>query len=619
MSTGSVSYAPSATGIRVKSGATYAKGIIKSNTLGYFEIAQINASDVASDAIEQINITNTNSSLGITFYPTFVANAGTGQTMYTDVTTGPLSYMPFTSTLSLTNITASGVITGNGSGVTGIKSISISNVSSNVAYYPTCVAGTGGDKTIYTNSSLSFVPNNGVLTLSGSTASLIVGPTIGTITVGPTMGTINVGTGATGIIKLGGSQGGYITNASGPITISPLNTLNVSGNLMVTGTVTGVTLNASGGIVTAGQVSGATLYASGTVAGVTLNASGGIVTAGAIKGATLYATGQVSGITMNASGGIVTAGTVTGATFIGNGSALTGINMTITSSDSNSDLYPTFVSSVGANQPMYIDSSIGPLKYNPSTSTITLANVTASGTIVATGNVTGASIIGNGALLTDIDNMNINSTDVNSDMYLVLVSSNGANQPMYIDLTGGPLKYNPYASKLYLNEINVKTISGNSNAGYAYDSIKFNSALAYNYGIISSTVGTATSPLVFPIAYPVVFVDNGNVNNYVAIYKQGFNGQIIHVYRRNFLDHTSNANDMVFVWGPTIYLYDSSIDQTEYSVQVIQGNTSTAPISKTASGSCYFSAWSKIELIYSNYNGTNTNNDTGYWTAFVVA
>ena len=322
---------------------------------------------------------------------------------------------------------------------------------------------------------------------------------------------------------------------------------------------------------------------------------------------------------MNASGGIVTAGTVTGATFIGNGSALTGINMTITSSDSNSDLYPTFVSSVGANQPMYIDSSIGPLKYNPSTSTITLANVTASGTIVATGNVTGASIIGNGALLTDIDNMNINSTDVNSDMYLVLVSSNGANQPMYIDLTGGPLKYNPYASKLYLNEINVKTISGNSNAGYAYDSIKFNSALAYNYGIISSTVGTATSPLVFPIAYPVVFVDNGNVNNYVAIYKQGFNGQIIHVYRRNFLDHTSNANDMVFVWGPTIYLYDSSIDQTEYSVQVIQGNTSTAPISKTASGSCYFSAWSKIELIYSNYNGTNTNNDTGYWTAFVVA
>jgi hypothetical protein len=61
MSTGSVNYAPSKVGIRVKSNNAYEKGIMKSNTNGHVEITQINSSDILPDAIQQINVANNRS------------------------------------------------------------------------------------------------------------------------------------------------------------------------------------------------------------------------------------------------------------------------------------------------------------------------------------------------------------------------------------------------------------------------------------------------------------------------------------------------------------------------------------------------------------------------------
>ena len=175
MATGSVSYAASTTGIRVKSNGAYAKGAVKSNTNGYFEVAQINSSDILSDAIQQINVTNTNSS--DTFYPTFAASASNGQTMYIDSVTGPLSYIPSTCVMTL-----------------GATSASL------------IVGATDGTVTVGTDS--------------------------GTINVGTgATGVFNLGA-SYGIIQ---NSNGYISFDANNINVVPINAISITGNMNVLG------------------------------------------------------------------------------------------------------------------------------------------------------------------------------------------------------------------------------------------------------------------------------------------------------------------------------------------------------------------------------------------------
>jgi hypothetical protein len=172
--------------------------------------------------------------------------------------------------------------------------------------------------------------------------------------------------------------------------------------------------------------------------------------------------------TLNVTGNLTATGTITGATFVGDGSALTGINnMNIVDTNEVGTYYPTFVSGTGANQVMRADATTGPLSYNPSTATLSLANLTATGTvlgvtltasggIVSAGTITGATFVGDGSALTGIDNMNIVDTNLSGTYYPVFVVSTGANQVMRVDATTGPLSYAPSSSTLYSS-----TFSGN--------------------------------------------------------------------------------------------------------------------------------------------------------------
>jgi len=187
----------------------------------------------ALTGIDNMNIVDTNTSG--TFYPVFVGSTGAGQTMCTDATTGPLSYVPSTATLSLSNLTATGTISGatfvgDGSALTGINNMNIVDINTSGTYYPVFVGSTGAGQTMCADTitgPLSYNPASCALTLGAPSASMTVGATSGTITVGTTLGTINVGTGSTGVINLGGAGGGIINNTTGEITIN--------GNLNVTG------------------------------------------------------------------------------------------------------------------------------------------------------------------------------------------------------------------------------------------------------------------------------------------------------------------------------------------------------------------------------------------------
>ena len=180
----------------------------------------------ALTGIDNMNIVDTNTSG--TFYPVFVGSTGAGQTMCADATTGPLSYVPSTATLSTTNFTASGTVTGStfvgdGSALTGLNNMNIVDTNTSGTFFPVFVGSTGAGQTMCadaTTGPLSYNPSTCALTLGATSASMIVGATTGVVTVGTTMGTINVGAGATGVINLGATAGGYINNTSGIITVN---------------------------------------------------------------------------------------------------------------------------------------------------------------------------------------------------------------------------------------------------------------------------------------------------------------------------------------------------------------------------------------------------------------
>ena len=72
-----------------------------------------------------IAVTDTNTS--VNFYPTFVSTSGSSQTLRADISTGPLTYNPGTSTLACTNLSSTTIDSTNfTSGVTLVKIVTAS-------------------------------------------------------------------------------------------------------------------------------------------------------------------------------------------------------------------------------------------------------------------------------------------------------------------------------------------------------------------------------------------------------------------------------------------------------------------------------------------------------------
>jgi hypothetical protein len=578
--------------------------------------------------------------------------------------------------ISSGGIVAAGTITGNafigdGSALTGIDNMNVVNTNDNATYYPTFVSGVGANQVMRADTitgPLSYNPNTCGLSLGAASASITVGATTGVVTVGTAMGTINVGTGATGVINLGSTAGGYIMNTNGDITVAPKTALNV------TGTVSGVTFNASGGIGSAGTIYGAGLYSAGTMTcdgtiyGANVDVSGNITSEETITGATL-----------SSNGGIFAAGTITGNAFIGDGSALTGIdNMNIVDTNENAAYYPVFVGSTGAGQTMRADTITGPLSYNPRTCALSLGatsasmtvgattgvvtvgtamgtinvgtgatgvvnlgstaggyinnangsitidpsnvlylrsnvetfgnfdcasgtitgaglissnNITAasgtitgltlsasggisSGDISSTGAIIGATFIGNGSRLTNIDNMTIVNTNDDVTYYPTFVSGMGANQVMRADTSNRPLTYNPSTGALSFNAdtasltiggsvgvINLGGVNGgninNSTGGIFIDGdliVKGNISNIRDDAVIQFDNRTTS-----PLSKSITGFNNGNAFNYY---------QLTHQTRTVFLDNpstvTGNLSGQLCVRLPSpisTFITDGSINR----------------------------------------------------------
>jgi hypothetical protein len=139
---------------------------------------------------------------------------------------------------------------------------------------------------------------------------------------------------------------------------------------------------------------------------------------GNISGGNLILTGAANiGTSITATGNITTAGNITGAFLFGNGSAITGIDLTrIINGTSN-----VAISSSGGNVRVNVGGTA-----NVAVFSTTGANLT--GAFGATGNITGAFILGNGRFLTGMYG--------NADVAAYLPTYNGNLNPNTVTTTG---------------------------------------------------------------------------------------------------------------------------------------------------------------------------------------
>ena len=323
------------------------------------------------------------------------------------------------------NLTVNGNITyiNSNTVTTNEKSITLSNNQSTSAN----VDGSGidiGNPTVaywrYNNSTQSWQSNVGLTPAANATLNLG-----GTANYWATAYVNAISSG--GVINaVGNITGGNILTAG---LISATSTMtsaaNITGGNILTGGVVSATSNITGGnISTAGAVQSATVSASGNITGgnvltggvisSTGNIQGGnvsatgngtfgnISTAGSFGAASLSASGNVTGGNILSSTNISAVGNVSGTYLIGNGSLITSIF--IAGSTGGAILSGT--SNVVVANSSNVTVSVAGVS-NVATWTATGQYITGAlsvtGALSATGNITGNYIIGNGALLTDIN------------------------------------------------------------------------------------------------------------------------------------------------------------------------------------------------------------------------
>ena len=169
-----------------------------------------------------------------------------------------------------------------------------------------------------------------------------------------------------------------------------------------------------------------------------LDIVGNVLANNLFSSSTVSAVGNITGANVNTAGVMSATGNITANFFIGNGSQLTGIDATsIQNGNSNVKVYANanVATSVGGNANVFVVTGTG-------------ADVT--GTVSATGNITGNFFIGNGSQLTGIDATSIQNGNSNVKVYansnvatsvagtanVLLVTSTGANVDGTVNATG---------------------------------------------------------------------------------------------------------------------------------------------------------------------------------------
>ena len=275
---------------------------------------------------------------------------------------------------------------------------------------------------------------------------------------------------ANNVIGVTAAIGGIVTatgNITGGNLLAPAGIISASGNITglnvnagivsATGNIRGANINATGLISTAGNIQAGNLLTSGLISS-TGNIAAANIAAGNITSAIISATGNITGpnitatilsvstlmsVSGNIQGGnfltdglISTTGNVTSNYFIGNGSLLTGINLTkisngtsqvnipVASSNANITIGATSNVAVFATTGAYITGLVSATSNVVANNLIATTIVNAASftgtTVSVTGNITANNFIGNGAALTSITGANVTGTVANATSSLRL-------------------------------------------------------------------------------------------------------------------------------------------------------------------------------------------------------
>ena len=169
-----------------------------------------------------------------------------------------------------------------------------------------------------------------------------------------------------------------------------------------------------------------------------------------------YALQATDGISCNPNDNSITATTFIGA-LSGNAStatsATTATNVVLTDDNTNGTYYIPFSKTVTGNDALYVDSTTGPLSYNPSTSTLTAT--TFSGSL--SGNASTATSATSATNATNASNIVITSDNTSGTYYVPFSKLSAGTNPLYVDDTTGPLTYNPSTAKLSCGSIQLST------------------------------------------------------------------------------------------------------------------------------------------------------------------
>jgi hypothetical protein len=147
-------------------------------------------------------------------------------------------------------------------------------------------------------------------------------------------------------------------------------------------------------------------------------------------------------------------------------------NVATTATSTNATYYPTFVSATSGNNAINVDTT---LTYNPSTDTLTCANLTGTASSATTA--------------TNATNVGITSDNTSGTYYIPFVKTTGTgNKPLFIDDTTTPLTYNPSTASLVVNQTSSNSTLGGSSLVIANSG----GTLTINQAQFSTTATTST-------------------------------------------------------------------------------------------------------------------------------
>lgn len=431
---------------------------------------------------------------------TYATSAGTATSATTAGTVTTAAQPAITSVGTLTslgvtgNITAGGILTdgyyyANGTPLSFGGTYGDSNVNTHLAALGsnaisstaniTTTANVSGAYVIGNGSALSSITGANVTGTVADASHATVADSANAVAGANVTGTVANATYATsaGSASTATTAGlaTYVTGAA-QANITSVGTLT---SLAVTGNITGGNASVTGTLTAGGNISGN--YLIGNIASATGGYSNAIAAAYLASGtnsSNIITTGNVTGTyltTTGAAGNITGANYVTANYFVGNGSLLTGISATANlAGNLTGDLNGGNTYSLLFMNNLALSGAIS----NPAGDFVTIEGIQSSGSISATGNITGGNLIangnvsgtyfiGNGSALTGLTTSLAGNLDGNINTGAYYITNPGAEVLMGNVWVTGTLAANSISSPAgdYVNIEGITTTNGLNSSG----------------------------------------------------------------------------------------------------------------------------------------------------------